>query len=150
MKLTKNFSLHEFYKTNYLNYLKENKEFALVHSYSLLLLTWVILEPIRNFYKKPVIITSGIRCSGLNKEIGSSDSSQHLFAEAVDIKIRDIPVKRMWEDLKAGRIIPLKLIGQCIWEKKDGKEWLHIGLNTPRFKAANINKDLQKFFKIHD
>lgn len=43
------------------------------------------LERVRTWTQKPILISSGYRCLELNRALGSSDDSQHVRAEAVDI-----------------------------------------------------------------
>lgn len=51
-----------------------------------------VLDPLREAYGKPIIVTSGYRCEKLNKLVGGSASSQHKKGEAADIKtIEDTP-----------------------------------------------------------
>ena len=45
-----------------------------------------ILDPLREAYGKPIIVTSGFRCEKLNKIVKGSKTSQHLTGEAVDIR----------------------------------------------------------------
>ena len=45
-----------------------------------------ILDPLREKYGKPIIVTSGFRCKKLNKILGGSKTSQHQTGEAVDIR----------------------------------------------------------------
>jgi len=54
-----------------------------------------ILEPVRNHYDIPFAPNSGFRCLELNREIGSSDSSQHVSGEAVDFEIPGISNKEV-------------------------------------------------------
>lgn len=45
-----------------------------------------ILDPLREWYGKPIRVNSGYRCEALNKAVGSkSNNSQHLYGEAADI-----------------------------------------------------------------
>lgn len=44
------------------------------------------LDQIREAYGKPIIITSGYRCPELNKIVGGKKNSQHLRAQAADLK----------------------------------------------------------------
>ena len=44
------------------------------------------LQRVRDIIKRPMIITSGFRCSAHNKAVGGSDNSGHLIGRAVDIK----------------------------------------------------------------
>jgi hypothetical protein len=45
------------------------------------------LEKLRNKVNRPIIITSGYRCLIHNRSIGGAKQSQHLYGNAVDIKI---------------------------------------------------------------
>ena len=54
-----------------------------------------ILEPVRNYFNKPITITSGYRSPELCKAIGSSVTSQHTFGQAVDFEILGIPNKEV-------------------------------------------------------
>jgi len=49
-----------------------------------------VLQPIRDYYNKSIIINSGFRCEELNKLVGSSPKSQHRKGEAADIVIKDV------------------------------------------------------------
>lgn len=46
-----------------------------------------VLDPLREWYSKPIIINSGYRCEALNKAIGGTKSSQHMLGEAADITV---------------------------------------------------------------
>lgn len=51
-----------------------------------------VLDPLREAYGKPIIVTSGYRCEKLNKLVGGSASSQHKKGEAADIRsVQDTP-----------------------------------------------------------
>ena len=43
------------------------------------------LDPIRELYGKPIIVTSGYRCKELNKAVKGADDSQHTKGEAADL-----------------------------------------------------------------
>ena len=45
-----------------------------------------ILDPLREAYGKPIIITSGFRCEELNRLVGGSKTSQHRAGMAADIR----------------------------------------------------------------
>lgn len=45
-----------------------------------------ILDPLREAYGKPIIITSGFRCKKLNQTVGGASTSQHLLGQAADIR----------------------------------------------------------------
>ncbi len=46
----------------------------------------VILDPLREAYGKPIVVTSGYRCEKLNRVLGGAKTSQHVPGEAVDIR----------------------------------------------------------------
>lgn len=51
-----------------------------------------VLDPLREAYGKPIIITSGFRCEELNRLVGGSKTSQHRTGQAADIRtITDTP-----------------------------------------------------------
>lgn len=46
----------------------------------------IVLDPLREWYGKPIRVNSGYRCEALNKAVGSKyKNSQHLYGEAADI-----------------------------------------------------------------
>lgn len=51
-----------------------------------------ILDPLREAYGKPIIVTSGFRSEELNRRIKGSKTSQHRIGQAADIRtIEDTP-----------------------------------------------------------
>lgn len=47
-----------------------------------------VLDPLREWYGKPIRVNSGYRCKVLNKAVGSkAKNSQHLYGEAADITV---------------------------------------------------------------
>ena len=44
-----------------------------------------VLDPLREAYGKPIIVTSGYRCPALNKAVGGSLTSDHMKGCAADI-----------------------------------------------------------------
>lgn len=55
---------------------------------SLTKLIEAVLDPLREWYGKPIRVTSGFRCEALNEAVGSkAKKSQHLYGEAADITV---------------------------------------------------------------
>ena len=45
-----------------------------------------VLDPLREWYGKPIKVNSGYRCEALNKAVGSkAKKSQHLYGEAAEL-----------------------------------------------------------------
>lgn len=55
----------------------------------------LILEKIRKYFGKPVIVNSGIRCATHNANVGGATSSQHLKGSAADIVVKDVSPERV-------------------------------------------------------
>lgn len=125
MRLSDHFTLEEFTRSQTAEALGiENHPNAMqIDAMTRLCLT--VLEPVRAYFKSPVIITSGFRSEELNKAIGGVPGSQHAKGEAADIEVIGVPNRRTWQ------VIVDKLnYDQCIAEKlrkDDGRAgWVHV------------------------
>jgi len=93
MMLSDHFSLAEFTKSQTAirkGIKNEPKEEAIEN---MRLLCENILEPVRAYYGLPFTLNSGFRSLGLNTEIGSSPTSQHVTGQAADFEIPTISNK---------------------------------------------------------
>lgn len=63
--------------------------------FNLVVLVDNLLDPIRERFAVPMVITSGYRCERLNKLIGGVDNSQHMKGEAVDFCFAGFSKKEM-------------------------------------------------------
>lgn len=90
-----------------------------------------ILDPLREAYGKPIIVTSGYRCEELNRLIGGSKTSQHRSGQAVDIRtVIDTPEenKKLYD-----LIIKLNLpFDQLIDEHNF--DWVHVSYSPKHRK----------------
>ena len=99
-----------------------------------------VLDPLREAYGKPIIVTSGYRCEKLNKAVGGAASSQHVKREAADIRsVQDTPEenKKLFD-----LIVKLKLpFDQLINEY--GYDWVHVsfGARHRRQKLKAVKKN---------
>ena len=84
-----------------------------------------VLEPLRQWYGKPISISSGYRCPALNRAVAGVTKSQHLKGEAADIRLPSIAIGR-----KMLEYIVFHLpYDQVIWEHNtDGLYWIHVSL----------------------
>ena len=107
---------------------------------SLTALVEKVLDPLREAYGKPIIVTSGYRCPKLNAIVGSTPSSQHVKGEAADIKsVQDTPEenKKLFD-----LIVRLKLpFDQLINEHN--YDWVHVsfGARHRRQKLKAVRKN---------
>ena len=84
-----------------------------------------LLEPIREKFAVPMIITSGYRCERLNKLVGGVDNSQHMKGEAVDFCFAGFSKKEMAAAFF--EIAERFDFDQLIYYKKQG--FIHISYN---------------------
>ena len=79
-----------------------------------------VLDPLREWYGKPIRVNSGYRCPALNKAVGGVANSQHLTGQAADIDVNDRS-----ENRRLMKHIEDNLdFDQLIWE--NGGAWVHV------------------------
>ena len=138
MKLSKNFELHEFTKSQTAARKKINNSANNSQIQNLKLLCEKVLQPIRDHFDKPIIISSGYRSPTLNRAIGGSPTSQHCYGQAADFEIPGI------DNYTLAKWIEANLnYDQLILEFYTGGNsgWIHVGY-SPRHKnqELTINK----------
>ena len=89
-----------------------------------------LLDPLREAWKSPIRVTSGFRCGVLNKAVGGSTTSAHLYGLAADIVPVNGRIKEFKEFCKNYFADKKQRFDQVILETRDGREWVHIGLAT--------------------
>jgi hypothetical protein len=71
----------------------------------------LFLQPVREFYGEPVVITSGYRCPKLNEAVGGVPDSLHQTGEAADFYVAGGPnAKAVFYDLKSEDLVFEELI----------------------------------------
>ena len=123
MKLTKNFSLEEMYRSETARRCGiDNKPQTEEVVENLRALCLEVLQPLRDHLGKPVVVSSGYRCKDLNKKVGGVENSQHLKGEAADIKVSG---KEELIDVMRS-IMDQTDFDQLIREKSGSTEWVHV------------------------
>lgn len=54
----------------------------------------------RNYYDKPISISSGVRCVRRNREVGGVKSSKHLVFKAMDFKVGNLKANEVFKVVK--------------------------------------------------
>ena len=90
MKLSENFSLGEMTKSQTATRKGINNEPSTAHVENLIHLAETVLQPVRDHFGKPVVISSRYRSPELCEAIGSSTKSQHARGEAADFEIMGV------------------------------------------------------------
>lgn len=85
------------------------------------------LNPIREAWGKPIIVTSGYRCNELNKKVGGVSNSAHTIGYGVDLVSGNFSVFSNF--IKSYFMShPEVKFDQVIIEKSGKSQWIHIGL----------------------
>lgn len=140
MNLTNNFSLIELTssETAVRNGIKNNPNEQQIAA--LKLLCEKVMQPLRDWYGKPINITSGYRSPALNKAIGGSTTSQHSKGEAIDFTVPKEDYKKVWDFLRSLEF------DQIIWEfgNSNAPDWIHVS-----YSAKNNRKQALKAVKTN-
>lgn len=104
-----------------------------------------ILQPLRDWWGKPIKIGSGYRCKTLNShpDIKGVWNSQHVLGEAVDICIDGDLVKgRKWFEWIRDHCE----YDQLIWEhnSKTGSWWIHVSYCANGKNSKEVINHLEK------
>ena len=128
MILTKNFTLEEMTRSDTARRNQINNEPSAAVVENLGILCSRLLQPIREAWKKPIVVTSGYRCKTLNMMLGGSLTSQHMTGQAADFRTTSATQEencRLWQ-----LILTLDLpCDQLVWEygsRSNGPDWIHI------------------------
>jgi len=86
------------------------------------------LDDLREAWGSAIRVTSGYRCSKLNKIVGGSTTSAHLYGYAADLQ----PINGKMEEFKkfCKEWIKDKKWDQLLLEKSKTDEWVHIGIKN--------------------
>lgn len=144
MKLSRNFSLSEFTKSNTATRLGIDNNPPAEHIHNLVDLCENILQPLRDKLGVSIRITSGYRGKELNKAIGGSASSDHCKGKAADLEVWIDGEEDNAKLYHAVKSLDLNFY-QMIWEFGDDEQpdWVHIA-----YRKDNPKKQCLKAYKI--
>lgn len=135
MKLTKNFTYEEMIASSTAKRLKIDNTPSVKELANLRKLCQEVLQPIRDKYGKTITVTSGYRCPKLNRAVGGSTTSQHVFGQAADITLGTPALNKMLFNLILDMMNKKQIrVGQLIDEY--GYRWIHVSL--PYTKVNNV------------
>jgi hypothetical protein len=103
------------------------------------------LDPIREKFGNPIMVTSGYRCSQLNAVCGGSPTSEHKTGFAADIDTSDNT--RLWDVITSGDFKWTQLINE--YPDDDGEpSWIHISYNPDNLKCEKLICKNNKYTKL--
>lgn len=94
-----------------------------------------ILDPLREAYGEPIIVSSGYRCPALNKAVGGATSSQHTLGQAADIHSKSNTKennKKIFDLIKNLKLPFDQLINEYNYK------WVHVSY-SPRNRRQILN-----------
>ena len=83
------FTIAELYRSNTADRLGINNRCKQEHITALTALVDNVLDPLREWWEKPLVVSSGYRCPELNSAVKGSKTSQHMMGQAADIDTGD-------------------------------------------------------------
>jgi len=126
--LSKSFTLEEFVKSQEAIRLGIDNTPNEDQIFNLQLLCNNVIQPVRDYFNKPVVISSGFRSPSLCEAIGSSAKSQHTKGQAADFEIFGVHNKEV-----SDWIVQNLDYDQCIlefWNPNDPNSgWVHCSFN---------------------
>lgn len=134
MNLTPHFTLNELCCTTHKDLAKTNLEEAKKIMGRMYMLAG-FAERVREIIGKPIIINSGFRCVKLNNAVGGSLSSQHLYAEAIDIRVSGKTSNEVFQIIAASDL----KYDQLILEKAGNAQWVHVSIGSKKEKLIYKN-----------
>ena len=145
MKLSKNFTLNEFIKSETAEKLNISNTPTNEQIETMIYICQKLLEPLREHFNKPIIVTSGFRSKRLNEAVSGSKRSHHRYIDqygAVDFVIKDITTD---QTIRAIKEMNLEY-EQCIDEFE---RWIHIALRRPRKEMLKAIRKNEKTYYIN-
>lgn len=140
MQLTPHFSLFELAVTSKREFKQKNLDEAqkiMGRMYQLA----GFAERVREIIGHPLIINSGYRCVALNNALKGSLTSQHLLAEAIDIRTNAKTPNEIFQILVASDL----KYDQIILEKVGNAQWVHVSIGS---KKEKLKYDGKKYTRL--
>ena len=122
MRLSNNFSLEELCFSSVAKQHNINNQPTKDVIEALGCLVQNLLQPLRDKLRRPIIVTSGYRCSELNRLVGGAKNSQHTLGQAVDINVQGMTPRTLAEFVTRTGLT----FDQMIVEEVNGTFWLHL------------------------
>ena len=103
------------------------------------------LDPIREAFGAPIVVTSGYRSPELNKACGGSKTSHHTKGIAVDLDTDDNA--KLWDVIINSGLQWTQLINENPNED-NVPSWIHISVDTSNLKNETLIYKNNKYIRI--
>jgi len=143
MQLSEHFELAEFIRSSTAKRAGISNMPTDAHLENIKLLCEKVLEPIRVYFARPIILSSGYRSAALNRAVGGSSSSQHCSGEAADIDMdgTNITNAQIFNHIKDNLEFD-----QLIWEfgTTSNPDWVHVSYESNGRQRKQILRAVKK------
>lgn len=92
-----------------------------------------VLDPLREMYGKPIVVTSGYRSKAVNNSVNGATSSQHALGEAADISIGSKEENKKLFNLIKDNLPFDQLINEYDYS------WVHVSYREGRLRKQILN-----------
>ena len=145
MRLSKNFTMEELCRSataerhGLKNWPKAGDEEHRVRE-NLRYLCFDVLQPLRDYVGRPIIVNSGYRTKEVNRLVGGVKNSQPLTGEAADLRIESTKQGREWAEW----IMENCDFDQMLLESNGKSVWLHVSAKRDK----SLNRRVFKKMKV--
>ena len=86
-----------------------------------------ILDPIREDWGSPIVVSSGYRCPELNKKVGGAENSGHKYGFCADLQVSggELRLRSFAKFVKKWMEDHQMKFDELIYESSGGVTWLH-------------------------
>lgn len=137
MRLSKNFYLSEFTKSNTAKRLGINNTPGPEEIQNLKDLVDAVCQPTREHINAPLIISSGFRCLSLNRALRSSDNSQHVKGQACDMESSSVSNYELAAWIRDNLSFD-QLILEFYTAGDPSSGWVHVSYSSPETNRHEI------------
>lgn len=137
MKLSNNFSLNELTKSQTAIRKGIDNTPTSNHVGNLRALCINVLQPVREAFDAPVVVSSGYRGEALNSAIGGSKTSDHCKGMAADIEIPGVDNLELFTWIKDNYEYR-QLILEFYEKGKPFSGWIHVSYDAKDNKKQNL------------
>lgn len=136
-QLSKNFTLEEMTKSQTALRLGIPNQPTKVALENLKALCNKVLQPIRDHYRRSVMVNSGYRSPELNAAIGGSSNSQHCMGQAADIEIAGVDNATLAKWILANLEFD-QLILEYYTPGVPDSGWVHVSYSTKKNRKQTL------------
>lgn len=129
MQISKNFSLQELTVSQTASRRGLSNQPNAAAQANLKRLCDEVLQPLRDYLKRSIIITSGYRSDAVNRAVGGSTTSAHSFGLAADLYVPGMTIMQVIHTIHGLGLPYDQIIDEF-------GSWVHVGLSANNRKQA--------------